>query len=106
MPEALTQAHTLVPAEDDLAAHLADREVQQGIVARPAGQAGTTPHHFWRAGWVGGLKPLRAPAERAEERVRPRRGRGVAWCVGEVVVVVTACSKPGKVPTTGRGFTV
>lgn len=109
MPEAPPQAHALVPAEDDLAAHLADREVEQGVVARLAGQAGTAPHHFWRAGWVGGLRPLRAPAERAEERVRPRRGRDAAWCVGEGVVVSTASSKPGRVYTTyttGRGSTV
>lgn len=45
VPKAPTQAHALVAAEDDLAAHLADREVEKSIVAWLAGQTGVAPHH-------------------------------------------------------------
>ncbi|POS77511.1 hypothetical protein DHEL01_v204089 [Diaporthe helianthi] len=50
MPEAPSQAHALVAAEDDLAAHLADREVEEGVVARLASQAGTAAQHPRRVG--------------------------------------------------------
>lgn len=82
MPEAPTQAHALVPAEDDLAAHLADREVEQGVVARLARQASVAPDHFRCAGRLGGITPLRAPAEGAEECLRPCRERGPVWWTG------------------------
>lgn len=45
VPKAPTQAHALVAAEDNLAAHLADREVEESIVAWLAGQPGAMPHH-------------------------------------------------------------
>lgn len=82
VPKAPPQTHALVPAEDDLAAHLADREVEQGIVARLAGQTGAAADHFRCAGRLGGITPLRAPAEGAEECLRPCRGRGAAWWAG------------------------
>lgn len=50
MPKAPPQAHALVAAEDNLAAHLADREVEEGVVARLAGQAGPAAHHSRRVG--------------------------------------------------------
>lgn len=82
VPEAPPQAHALVPAEDDLAAHLADREVEQGIVARLAGQAGAAADHFGCAGRIGEITPLRTPAEGAEECLRPCRGIGPVWWTG------------------------
>lgn len=78
MPKAPPQANAFVPAEDDLAAHLADREVEQGVVARLARQASVAPDHFRCAGRLGGITPLRAPAEGAEECLRPcQRGGAV-----------------------------
>lgn len=106
MPEAPTQAHALVAAEDDLTAHLADREVEQGIVAWLAGQAGAAPHHFRRAGWVDGVTPLRAPAECAEECFRPRRRGETSWWMREGTVVGVASSKLGGVSFMSRGSTM
>lgn len=106
MPEAPTQAHTLVASEDDLAAHLADREVEQGIVARLAGQAGAAPHHFRCAGWVDGVTPLRAPAECAEECLRPRWRGDASWWMREGTVVGVASSKLGGVSFMSRGSTM
>lgn len=106
VPETPAQAHALVPAEDDLAAHLADREVEQSIVARLAGQAGAAPDHLRCAGWVGGVGPLRAPAECAEECLRPR-WREVTWrWMREGVVVSVASYGLGRVSIVSRGSTV
>lgn len=102
MPEAPPQADALVPAEDDLAAHLADREVEQGIVARLAGQAGAAAHHLRCAGRVGGVTTLRAPAEGTEECLRPRRGRDAARWLDEGVAVSVACSRLGRVSIVSR----
>ncbi|KAG8161441.1 hypothetical protein KVR01_008428 [Diaporthe batatas] len=71
-------AHTLVAAEDDLAAHLADREVKQSVVARLAGQAGAAAHHSRRVGRVGRVTSLRAPAKGTEECLWSGRRRGVS----------------------------
>lgn len=106
VPEAPTQAHALIAAEDDLAAHLADREVEQGIVARLAGQAGAAPDHFRCAGWVDGVTPLRAPAECAEECLRPRWRGGTSWWVREGMVMSVASSRLDRVSIMSRGSTV
>lgn len=106
VPKAPAQAHTLVPAEDDLAAHLADREVEQGVVAWLAGQAGATPYHLWCVERFRRITPLGAPAERAEERLRPGRRRDAVWKVREGVTVGVARSRMGRVSITGRGHTV
>ncbi|KAI3393323.1 hypothetical protein diail_4456 [Diaporthe ilicicola] len=87
MPEAPPQAHALVSAEHNLAAHLADREIQQSIVARLAGQTGAAAHHFRCAGKAGGVRPLRAPAERAEKRFWLRGGDANLWWAKEGVAV-------------------
>ncbi|ROW17856.1 hypothetical protein VPNG_00789 [Cytospora leucostoma] len=68
MPETPAQAHALVPAEDDLAAHLADGEVEECAVARVAGQPGVAADDpTWCS--TGALGP---PAKGAKEGFRVR----------------------------------
>lgn len=62
VPEAPAQAHALVPAEHDLAAHLADREVEERVVAGLAGEPGAAADDPARRG-LGALGP---PAEGTE----------------------------------------
>lgn len=106
VPEAPAQAHALVAAEDDLAAHLADREVEQGVVARLAGQAGAAAHHLRCAGCVGGVGPLWAPAERAEECLRPRWREVTSRWMREGVVVSVDSSRLDRVYIASRTSTV
>lgn len=63
VPKTPAQAHALVPAEDDLAAHLADGEVEECAVARVAGQPGVAADDSTRCS-AGALGP---PAKGAEE---------------------------------------
>lgn len=89
MLKAPTKAHALISTEHNLAAQLTDREVQQSIVARLAGQTGAGPDDFWFALRSGGTRPLRAPAERANECLRPtRRGDTSRWVRDGAVVSI------------------
>ncbi|KUI65346.1 hypothetical protein VM1G_00760 [Cytospora mali] len=81
MPEAPPQADALVPAKHDLAAHLAHGEVEEGAVARLAGQAGAAADD--PAGC--GPGPLGTPAEGAEEGLRARGG---GWGGGGAVAAL------------------